>query len=136
MTASAEPVVQSARDQFWRVELVRGDIGTPRLKIGWLPDEVVFLKQESAPYLLVYGQAGLAGKQWPLRDLLSRLGADTDLDAIALSAVGAPETLGGPDRLVAPPEPIDWRTIILWLVLVIGVGVVGVLAYRLVKSPG
>ena len=42
--------------------------------------------------------------------------------------------LGGPDRRIAPAEPIDWQTAALWAVLVVGVVLVGLLAFRLLKT--
>jgi hypothetical protein len=132
--ADSEPVAVSSGDRFWRVELANGDGQSPKLKFGWLPDEVVFLRQGPPPYLLAYGQIGSEGSHWPMKDLLSRLGADRDIDSIAPAELSAPNNLGGPSRLELPPEPIDWETIALWVVLVVGVGVIGLFAYRLVKA--
>jgi hypothetical protein len=42
--------------------------------------------------------------------------------------------LGGPDRLVEVPAPVDWRTIVLWAVLLLGVAAVGAMAYRLLRN--
>jgi hypothetical protein len=106
----------------------------PALAVGWLADEIVFVKQGTAPYVLAYGQAGLKGRQWPMRELLERLGANRDFNELPLVTLSAPTTLGGPDKLIPLPEPVDWRTIVLWLVLVGGVAVVGLFAYRLVRS--
>ncbi len=134
-SVSAEPIVQSSRDRYWRVELAGDDTRVPLLKFGWLPDEIVFLRQGSEPFLLAYGRAGLAGSPWPMRDLLSRLGADRDIDSIAPAGLRAPDNLGGPSRLVPAPEPLDWQTIVLWVVLIAGVGVIALFAYRLLKAP-
>ena len=47
---------------------------------------------------------------------------------------GEPQVLGGASRLIGEPAPIDWATIMLWSVLVIGVVVIGLLAFRLLRQ--
>jgi hypothetical protein len=132
--ASADPVLLSGGDQYWRVE--PGEDGViPELVIGWLPDELLYLAQGDPPYLMAYGQADTEGRQWPFRQLLEKLsGGDVDLSNAPLARVGDPETLGGPGRLEPAAEPVDWQTIVLWAVLVVGVVVVGGLAIRLLRS--
>ncbi len=133
----SEPLGINDGDRFWRVELQGEVLATPELRVGWLPDEVVFLKQGSAPYVLAYGQAGVEARPWPLTELLRKLNGSKPLDladvpfARALDA----QMLGGPDRLELAAAPVDWRTIILWAVLVLGVVAVGAMAFRLLKAP-
>ena len=69
-----------------------------------------------------------------MRDLLRQLGAPRDVAALPRATLAAPTTLGGPDRLTAEPEPLDWQTLTLWGVLIAGVGVVGFFAIRLVRD--
>jgi hypothetical protein len=136
VVAESEPLRINDGDRFWRVEFEGEGLTDPALRVGWLPDEVVFLRQGSAPYVLAYGQVDIEGRQWPLTELLRKLNGSRPLDladvpfARALDA----QLLGGPARLVAEPEPIDWRTIVLWTVLLLGVGAVGAMAYRLLRS--
>ena len=137
LTAESDPLGVGHRDQYWRVEFEGEGLEAPVLKVGWLPDEIVFLKQGAAPYVLAYGQAGVEGRQWPVNQLLRQLrnGSEpVELGDIIAARLAAPEMLGGPSRLEPPAEPIDWRTIVLWAVLVLGVLVVGGFAYRLLKS--
>lgn len=132
----SEPLVIDEGDRFWRVEFEGEGIQVPVLTIGWLPDEVVFLKQGAAPYVLAYGQAGVTARQWPLTELLRQLNGHKPvaLADVPFASVAEPQMLGGPDRLLAVPDPIDWRTVVLWSVLVLGVLLVGGMAYRLLRS--
>jgi hypothetical protein len=131
----SEPVAISHGGRYWRVELDGATSLAPQLEIGWLPDELVFLKQGAPPYLLAYGQAGLEGRQWPMDQLLERLDdAGSAGSGLAAAEAAAPQELGGPQRLEPPETPVDWRTLILWAVLLAGVAVVGGLAVRLLKS--
>jgi hypothetical protein len=133
---ASEPLAVSEGDRYWRLEFAGEEPTSPVLKIGWLPDEVVFLKQGSAPYVLAYGQAGLEGRPWPLTELLRKLNGrpPVDLADVPFARALEAQMLGGPDRLVAEADPVNWRTFILWAVLVIGVLAVGAMAFRLLRS--
>jgi hypothetical protein len=136
VVVSSEPLAIDDGDRFWRVEFEGKGLAAPELKVGWLPDEVVFLKQGAAPYVLAYGQAGVEGRQWPLTELLRKLngGPPVDLADVPFSRLMDAQMLGGPDRLASAPEPIDWRTVVLWAVLVLGVFAVAAMALRLLRS--
>jgi len=120
--------------RYWRVVATPPSMSHPRFRIEWVPHEVVFVAQGTPPYRLVYGHAGLQAREWPIADLLKRLDPAADLATLPGASLRAPETLGGSDRLIPPPAPIDWRTIWLWVVLVIGVGIVAGLALRILRS--
>ncbi|MGD8416994.1 MAG: DUF3999 domain-containing protein [Pseudomonadales bacterium] len=140
-TVQEEPLALGHREQYWRVEFDAFDDTTltePTMRIGWLPDELVFLQQGPAPYVLAYGQAGVEPHEWPLHQLLQRLHGGpelVDIGALPYARALDPEMLGGPERLKPPPEPTDWQTVVLWSVLVLGVLVVSLFAWRLLRSP-
>lgn len=142
--AASEPLAIRRPDHDqWRVELISPGEAVPRLQIGWLPDEVVFVPQGEPPYLLAYGRAGLSGNQWPMADLLSQLDTeapsrvgespDPMFETLPRAQLANPRMLGGEDRLQPEPRPIQWRTILLWTVLLLGVGLVALFAYRLLR---
>jgi len=134
-SVASDPVKYvSPYHRFWRVELLSEETATPTLRVGWLPDELVFLRQGNPPFTLAYGQADISGRQWPINDLLSRLGTAEEFDLLPLATLREPEVLGGSARLIAKPAPIDWQTITLWIILVLGVAVIGALAYRVVRQ--
>ncbi|HEY5646497.1 MAG TPA: DUF3999 family protein [Pseudomonadales bacterium] len=136
-TVESDPVALGHRSQHWRLEFDGDGLSVPLLQIGWLPDEVVFLKQGPAPYVLAYGQANVMAKEWPLHQLLQRLNGGpegAELSEVPFARALDAEMLGGPDRLKPPPEPTDWETIILWSVLVLGVLLVSFFAFRLLRS--
>ena len=137
ITVEAEPLAIAFRDQYWRLEFQGTGLDEPLLEIGWLPDEVVFLKQGSAPYVLAYGQAGVEARMWPLAELLRQLhGGEgpVSLADVPWAHSGNAEMLGGAGRLQPAAEPMDWQTLVLWTVLVLGVLLVGGLAYRLLRG--
>lgn len=137
IVVEADPLSIAYGDQYWRVELDDDGLISPVLRIGWLPDELIFLTQGEAPFVLAYGQAGMEGRPWPLQQLLDKLATGREhglIGDVSVARTGAAEMLGGPNRLKPRAEPIDWRTVILWAVLLAGVIVVGSLAFRLLRS--
>ena len=143
-TASVGPTA----DRYWKLavkEEALSDPGTvPALELGWLPHELLFVARGEGPFMLAYGSARL-GKEVQGRD--TRDTRDTqealarmmtgDREGLVREAAAQPaRELGGPDRLVPPPPPVPWRTWLLWGVLVIGVGVIAVMALSLGKGLG
>lgn len=132
---TSEPLtVDSVTDRQWRLErpgeMLDADI---RLRIGWIPHTLAFVALGSPPYTLAYGRAGGTPRSWPLDEIRKRLSAGERLDELPEAALGERVDAGGVRRLTAPPTPIDWQTVTLWTVLVLGVLVVAVLAIRLVR---
>lgn len=121
--------------RHWRIEVLGATPEIePQLRAGWAPDRLVFANQGQAPYTLAYGSGDFSGRQWPMRDLLRRLDPEQLLSEVPMATLGHPETMGGPARLEPAPEPVDWETVVLWAVLVLGVLVIGTLAVRLLRS--
>ena len=121
--------------QHWRVEITEPKFPlAPLLRVGWRADEVVFLPQGPGPMQLAYGRAATEGRQWPVAELLAQMGEPDGLDAAELVSLGPATTLGG-EAVRLTPTRVDWQTILLWFALLVGVALVGGLAYRLAKSP-
>ena len=94
---------------------------------------LLLLHQGDPPFMLVYGRAGFAGHPWPITELLRQIGATADPDTLAPATLAAPVPLGGPDRLAGPPAQRDWRTVVLWSLLVLGAVLIIALAVRLAR---
>ncbi len=127
-------VLPRTTHRYWRLEILDGGTGAPALEIGWLPNELLFVSGQP-PYLLAYGRAGAEARIWPLEDLAARLGEDLS-STIPAASVEPPRMLGGPRRLEPPPRAVNWKTVLLWSLLLAGVTLVGLLALRLVRSAG
>ncbi|MFB3106021.1 MAG: hypothetical protein ACE1ZA_14035, partial [Pseudomonadales bacterium] len=69
-----------------------------------------------------------------MRDLLTRLDNEVEIQNVPFAKLSTASGLGGPGRLVSAPDPLDWETILLWVVLVIGVASIVLLAVRLVRQ--
>lgn len=107
----------------------------PTLEAGWVSHELRFVARGTAPFKIAYGSAIAPRADTALDGLIPGLGKTVKVQD---ATVGAIETLGGDTRL-QPPEPaFPWKTVLLWGVLVLGVGLLGWMAVRLgreVKAP-
>ncbi|NJN52826.1 MAG: DUF3999 domain-containing protein, partial [Gammaproteobacteria bacterium] len=131
---SAPATFAVTTEPFWRTRAVAGELrADDGLRVGWLPDELLFVAQGSPPFTLVYGQAGLLPSTWPTDALTQHLGRGVDLAQLPLATLADALDTGGRARLVPAPTPMDWQTMSLWGVLVLGVGLVAFLAVSLVR---
>jgi hypothetical protein len=120
-------------DRYWRarVDTRSGGLGSgaPKLKVGWLPHEVVFLARGGGPFTLAYGSADaqVVAAGFPT------LPQGTNVQRAKLTEQ---ETLGGAARLTPTPKSLDLfsKTFILWGVLAMGVGLLTLMALRLLRE--
>ena len=132
-------VVSAVRSNEWRLESAMALEHAPALSVAYRPDRLVFLAQGSGPYRLVAGSARALRGEYPidtaLAPLRARLGKDWQPP---LAALGTRTTLRGdeafkPAPVAAPPR--DWRSWLLWAVLVGAAAIVGGLALSLLRKP-
>lgn len=149
--ASPELQAGSATERYWllRVDQRGGGIGSgmPRLEAGWVPSSLVFAARGEPPFQLAYGNREAKPAAYAIETLIpgysdaggakirtAKTGAQQ-----ATGSPGAQRELGGEARL---KEAIDWKRWSLWAALVLGVLVLGAMAWRLMgqlnqgKGPG
>ena len=115
-----------------RVDQKGGGIGagTPIVHIGWLPQQLVFAARGEGPFRLAYGSHSAPAAAFPIASLIPGYNTDKEL-AVKAVTLGEPVTLAGEKRLRAP---IDYRKWALWASLILGVAVLGWMAYRLSRQ--
>ena len=130
--------VTMTMDRYWRVTVDDSEstIGKtiPQLEIGYRPHDLFFIARGAGPFTLAYG----SGQAEPLKvntaALFEGIGKQRPNGLERwVTPTGAPIVLGGPQRLAPPPKPLPKRLIGLWSVLLAGVLVVAVLAWRLAR---
>jgi hypothetical protein len=128
---SAPAQIAFTTDRYWTIETTRdGGWGTrpPRLKLGWYPQELLFLAQGPGPYTLAYGSARVGPTDAPVAALLAAL--DDSRDRVRDATLGTAFDLGGA-AMLTPPR--SWRREILWGTLILAVVVLGAFAMRLLR---
>ncbi len=125
-----------ARAQVWRVEPATPLAQAPSLRVAFRPDRFVFLAQGSGPYRLVAGSARARRADYPvdiaLTQLRTQLGADWQPP---LATLGARAILQGERALTPVAPPPDWKTWLLWAVLVGAAALIGGMALSLLRGP-
>jgi hypothetical protein len=134
-------------DRYWllRVDPRGGGIGSgnPGLEAGWIPHTLVFAARGEPPFQLAYGSHGAKPGGHAIETLIpgyndksgtglraARPGAQQTVNVASAQAL-AQQDLGGESRL---KEKIDWKRWSLWSVLVLGVLVLGAMAWRLARQ--
>ncbi len=129
-------VVNAGAPRYWRVHVdprIGGlGAGRPMMRAGWLPQQIVFAARGSGPFVVAYGSATTESSALPIRTLVPAY--DTP-EAPAIGAAvprsGNAQALGGDARL---SKPIDSKRLLLWSTLVLGVAMLGWMAWRLSRE--
>jgi hypothetical protein len=134
---SAPFPVSGGERRYWllHVDSRAGVTGAPPpLRAGWLPREIVFAARGPAPFTLAYGNPTVDAGALPIATLVPGYDPAKGLPASVASAAGvgdAAMTLGGVDRL---RKPVDVNRWMLWGALLLGVVVLGWMAWRLSRE--
>lgn len=128
---NSDVAVARTYDRFWlaRVDTKSNGLGSgiPKLKVGWVPHELVFLARGEGPFMLAFGKGDLArspGAMPPLPD-----GAP-----VLYVKAGSRQMLGGEARRELPERAASRKPFVLWAVLALGVALLTYMAVRLARE--
>lgn len=124
-------------DRYWRVNVFaeEGQLGgEPVLKLGWIPEQLLFVAQGEAPFTLAFGSGRINSTSTPLSQLLGNQTQQQQDKLIKPAKLGSRIALGDASRLEPRQPPLDWKRYILWAVLVLGVVLLAFMALRLYKQ--
>jgi len=109
------------RDRCWK--LTTGEapggfgIAPPALRVGYRPDDVVFVARGEPPFEIAYGSGRVGPPRRANESLRVLTSSEEDRLVPATDvALSEPRTLGGEDALSEPLIP-DWKRFVLWGVL-------------------
>lgn len=127
-TQTDEWVLQTATD------LALSASDAPALRLGWTPATVIFLASGKPPYQLAFGNSNAATVAQPLAQVAPGFKAE-ELLALKTASAGPLQPNTGAE---APPrvtkDGAPWRLAALWAALLLGVGVLGFFAWRLLSQ--
>ncbi len=125
------------RDRHWRL-VPASPVGdaAPVLRLGYQPEVVVFLAQGEPPYALAAGSARARRDEAPIRPLLDALRARRGVgwEPAPATLADTPRELAG-ERALQPVREYDWKSWLLWALLVGGALVVALLGLSLLRRP-
>ncbi len=123
------------RDHQWRLSSRAPVNGVPMLRLGYQPEVMVFLAQGQAPFALVAGSARAMRADAPLPQLVDAIRARRGSDwQPANATLGASAELAGAAALQPAPIQRDWKSWLLWGLLVLGAVVVVGFALSLLRQ--
>lgn len=133
--SSAPALSSRTDDRYWRLRADGAVPAEPTLRLGYQPEMVVFIAQGAPPYALVAGSARTARDDLPLPQAMLALQQGRGADwRPAEASLGAMKALAGAAALQAPEPERNWRTWLLWAVLVVGALVVAGFAFSLLRG--
>jgi len=137
--SSPQALAVPSRDRYWRLIADSGEpAAMPQLRLGYRPETLVFIAQGAAPYALAAGSARVHRTDAPLSQLVATLrrtrGPEWQPAAATLSP--AAQALAGEQALQPADRPIDWKTWLLWALLVGGALLVAGFALTLLRGRG
>jgi hypothetical protein len=125
--------------RFYELRLDRSRVGItdglPTLVTYHAPEQLLFLQRGQAPFTVAYGRHALHLARFEPDELLGLVPATQGgKPEPTLGRLSARRVLGGEQLLQPPPPKPPYKTYALWAVLIAGVGVLGMLAYRLARA--
>jgi uncharacterized protein DUF3999 len=129
--------IETNGDRYWQVKVDQrgGGLGSgePTLVLGWLPHAIVFVARGAPPFTLAYGRAGAQPAAYVIESVVPGYRPDTPIAARRATVDElAPATVLGGQRVLA--GRLETKTWVLWASLVVGVAVLGLMAWRLVAQ--
>lgn len=145
--ASPDLATGTVSDRYWllRVDQRGGGIGSgiPIMHAGFVPHALVFAARGEPPFQLVYGNREAKSAAYAIETLIpgyrddasqqiraAKTGSQQTVSVRTAEAL-AQQELGGEARR---QDAIDWKRWSLWGALVLGVLILGVMAWRLLRQ--
>jgi hypothetical protein len=128
--------VARGRERFWRILVNQqgGGIGSELLgvELGWVAQQAVFVARGSSPFSLAYGSRAVPPADFDIATLVPGYKPEQFKDL--------PQAQLGPasknPAVAAESQDINWRTTGLWAILILGVAILAVMAWRLMRQMG
>jgi hypothetical protein len=137
--ASQELPVPASGDRYWKLKINEAGGGagaaSVRVEAGWAPHRVTFLPRGEAPFMLAFGSGSADTRSVRGADLLSGLPVNSPVKVkIDRAEVGEAMALSGAAALKKEVSAITRKKILLWGVLLMGVGLLAWMALRLSRQ--
>lgn len=120
------------RDHYWLIKILNAsstDNRVPSVKLGWQPDELYFVADGNSPYTLAYGSRNPAvNNSYQQADILSEINS---LQNLSIAKLSKPFILGGDAALKKSGIEINYQVVILWTLLLLGVGIIAKMVFLL-----
>jgi cytochrome c-type biogenesis protein CcmH/NrfF len=130
----AQVLDATLRDRYWKLVPSQPIASAPVLRWGYRAESLVFLAQGAPPFALAVGSARVTRPQAPLSTTLAAIREQRGRQwQPALATLQTPaQPLAGSAAL----QPLrDWKSVLLWGLLVAGALLVAGFAFSLLRRP-
>ncbi|MDH4584281.1 DUF3999 domain-containing protein [Pseudomonas sp. BN415] len=107
----------------------------PRLEVGMHATQVVFLARGNPPFVLALGNLDASRSELPLATLVPGFDSSSLAKMGLADAVALPPQTGVHLTERQTAGQIVWKRVGLWAVLLLGVGLLGAMAFSLLRRP-
>lgn len=129
----------TTRAHYWLVRVdSRGaglGSGSPGLDAGWLPQRLVFTARGAGPFQIAWGNRSSRSAEYSIDTLIPGYRHEVALDQLAVpigaARLGDVRVLAGD---AATREQFDWKSLIMWASLALGVAILGRIVYVLTRK--
>lgn len=122
-----------------RIDARGGGLGADSLTVhaGLTANEVIFLARGRAPYLLALGDEHSLAADLPVTTLVPGYSRQSDHVGSAYPVAAQPPVVAGTSMPKSPASAAaDWKRLLLWALLLGGVGLLVMMTLHLVRKPG
>ncbi len=136
--ASGDISITPAHQAEWVLRTEAAGAAAPALRLSWTPSTVVFLANGKPPYRLAFGRADAKPGESSLAQVAPGF-SPAEIAALESAVAGPLQTstaavAEGPGAAEKAADAARTRMFALWGALLAGVGVLGFMAWRLVKQ--
>ncbi|WP_164557766.1 DUF3999 family protein [Massilia atriviolacea] len=136
--ASGEISIPPAHRAEWVLRTQAAGVAAPRLRLAWTPSTLVFLANGKPPYRLAFGRADARPAAVDLTQVAPGFSA-AEIASLGNAVAGPLETRtaavsDGPGAAEQAAAAARMRLFALWGALLAGVGVLGFMAWRLIRQ--
>lgn len=136
---SPDLAVPASGDRYWKLKIseVGGGAGSSviQVEVAWVPHKILFLPRGEAPFVLAFGSGRADTRSIRGTDLLAGLPVtETAKVGIMQAEAGKAVTLAGETAMKKEISGVTRKKLLLWGVLLVGVGVLAWMALRLARQ--
>jgi hypothetical protein len=126
-------------DRTWRIRFDQrgGGIGQglPGIEVGWRPQQGLFVARGPGPFLLAYGNPGVAPASFDASTLIPGYKVE-QYPRLTVAMFETPIARSDTVAAAAETTAIKWRTLALWGVLIAGVMLLATMVWHLLRQMG